>query len=296
MLSHLKILPLIGLLLCSDVFAASGGAAYPFTSILPYGSDTAVACYSFRKLVGSYTGKSMNIIRASDSTTKDIGFGNYNFDLTTAANFCAGTTCKVKTWYNQCNAGVADVTQATGSKQPALTFACQGNLPCATFASASSQVLTGTLGAGITDDTWVVVGSYTNNAASHTFASTGDHTNGTELRYTTTSSNCAASRVVSGGINSGTEACTISTTYSFISTIRYASTALSRIFVNNVVGTDGTSALGTPAATTTVSLGAALAANFHTGNVEEAILFAPNIADADAQAVSTNQQTYWGIR
>lgn len=79
----------------------------------------AAAAYSLRKLDKDYTGSAIRIRTAGGSET-DIGFDS-NGDLNTAAitTFCAGTTCTVRTWYDQSGNG-NNATQATAANQPVI--------------------------------------------------------------------------------------------------------------------------------------------------------------------------------
>lgn len=80
----------------------------------------ASVCYGTRLMRGAYAGKSINVVRASDSTNVDIGFVAGNLDTATLDAFCQGTTCTVATIYDQ--SGNADnCTQATAAAQPAIS-------------------------------------------------------------------------------------------------------------------------------------------------------------------------------
>lgn len=72
------------------------------------------------KLRTAYTGNALNVIRASDSTTLDIGFlPDGRLDAPALATFLVGTTGKVVTWYDQSGNG-NDVTQATDANRPLI--------------------------------------------------------------------------------------------------------------------------------------------------------------------------------
>jgi hypothetical protein len=78
-------------------------AAPAFTGLLneSYGSGAAAA-YSVRRLNGLYTGNAIQVERSSDNTTQDIGFdSNGDLDESALTTFCTGTTCRVRTWYDQ---------------------------------------------------------------------------------------------------------------------------------------------------------------------------------------------------
>ena len=66
------------------------------------GLPAAAALYGMCKLKAAYAGNAVQLTRASDSTTLDVGFGsNGCVDAPVGDSFCAGTTCTVTTWYDQ---------------------------------------------------------------------------------------------------------------------------------------------------------------------------------------------------
>jgi len=80
----------------------------------------AAAAYSVRRLSSAYTGPLIEVQRASDSTTQDIGYdANGDLDTTALATFCSGTTCTVRTWYDQSSNG-NDAVQTTQANQPTI--------------------------------------------------------------------------------------------------------------------------------------------------------------------------------
>ena len=101
-------------------------AAPTFTGLLneSYGS-VAAAAYSVRRLNGNYTGAAIEVERSSDSTTQDIGFdANGDLDESALETFCTGTTCKVRTWYDQSQTGGTgsgnDAVQTLHANQPTI--------------------------------------------------------------------------------------------------------------------------------------------------------------------------------
>ena len=76
----------------------------------------AAVAYSVRKLDKDYTGFAMEIRRASDNATQNIGFVGENLDVTSINIFCSGTTCYVQTWYDQSGNG-RDAIKTTLSEQ-----------------------------------------------------------------------------------------------------------------------------------------------------------------------------------
>jgi hypothetical protein len=96
--------------------------------------------------------KVANVCNSGDANCADINsLANGKFDVTTAQGSplnCggAGGTCTIKTLYDQaaannCGSATCDITQATISNRPVLTFSCLGSLPCMTFTGTSSQQL-----------------------------------------------------------------------------------------------------------------------------------------------------------
>lgn len=66
----------------------------------------AAAAWSLRRVVSGWTGSAVQVERASDSTTENIGFDSSgNFNNATLDSFCSGTTCYVNTWYDQTGNG-----------------------------------------------------------------------------------------------------------------------------------------------------------------------------------------------
>ncbi len=101
-------------------------AAPAFTGLLneTYGSGAAAA-YSVRRLNGNYTGAAIQVERSSDNTTQDIGFdSNGDLDESALTTFCTGTTCKVRSWYDQSQTGGTgsgnDAVQTTHANQPTI--------------------------------------------------------------------------------------------------------------------------------------------------------------------------------
>ena len=86
----------------------------------------AAAAYSLRALNSAYTGALIRVRRANDSAESDI-FATYSGYLDTVAlkNFCAGTDCFVRTWYDQ-STNARNAIQTTNNIQPQIVTA--GNL------------------------------------------------------------------------------------------------------------------------------------------------------------------------
>ena len=94
----------------------TGGAP---TNLLLDDYPGAAAAYSVRKLDKDYTGFAMEIRRASDNATQKIGFVGEDLDVTSINTFCSGTTCTVRTWYDQ-SGNSRNATQTTSTSQPII--------------------------------------------------------------------------------------------------------------------------------------------------------------------------------
>jgi len=75
-----------------------------------YGTDVNRA-YSVRQLSSTAT-NCLQVKRASDSATQNIGFVNNELDTASIASFCSGTTGYVSIWYDQSSNGY-DAIEAT---------------------------------------------------------------------------------------------------------------------------------------------------------------------------------------
>lgn len=89
---------------------------YPVGEI---GGAAPAAAYSLMKLRSDYTGPALRVRRVSDNTELDIGFVGTLFDMDALLTFIAGTTARVRTWYDQSGNG-RDATQVTAGNQPSI--------------------------------------------------------------------------------------------------------------------------------------------------------------------------------
>jgi hypothetical protein len=79
----------------------------------------AAAAYSLRKLDKDYGGFAVEVRRSNDGNTQNIGFSNGDFDTASLNSFCSGTSCTVRTWYDQSGNG-RDAVQTTVANQPLI--------------------------------------------------------------------------------------------------------------------------------------------------------------------------------
>lgn len=79
----------------------------------------AVAGYSLRQINAGYLGGAIQVQRASDNATQDIGFVDGELDTAAITTFCSGTTGYVRTWYDQSGNG-NNAVQTDSAKQPII--------------------------------------------------------------------------------------------------------------------------------------------------------------------------------
>lgn len=75
--------------------------------------------YGIKRLRAVYAGSAFRVVRASDSTTLDVGFVGSQLDNAALATFLAGTTGAVSIWYDQSGNG-NDATQTTAANRPTI--------------------------------------------------------------------------------------------------------------------------------------------------------------------------------
>ena len=89
------------------------------SSLLLDNLSGSTGAFSLRKLKSSYSGNAIQVRRASDNTTQDIGFLNNQLDTTTLNTFCSGTDGFVSIWYNQSDIN-NNAIQTTSANQPKI--------------------------------------------------------------------------------------------------------------------------------------------------------------------------------
>lgn len=107
-------------------YLASRGVFVPmsYTGAYPLdGQPLPYVGYSVRRLLGSYAGPLINVVRSSDSTAMDIyPNANGNIDITGTGplmTFCASTTCTVARFYDQLGKHI-DLIQSTAASRPSV--------------------------------------------------------------------------------------------------------------------------------------------------------------------------------
>lgn len=112
-LASIQLLPgqQIGIIASSIQITGGGGGSPGLLDTV----ENASFAYSTRLLLSTYTGDCMQIERASDNTTQEIGFVADTCDRAAIASFCSGTTCWVNIWYDQSGNGRDAYGQNYGS-------------------------------------------------------------------------------------------------------------------------------------------------------------------------------------
>lgn len=275
------------------ITVAAGGCAY----LLPLGSNTVSVAYSLRKLRSAYGGNAAQLTRASDNTTQDIGFVNScDFDATSAAAFCALTTCVGTKFYEQSGSGNPDAVVAQANA-PTYTASCPTtSLPCFTWSGGSNLNLPVTI-SSITNATLYAVVRYTDlttNRVPLSLPGGGTTTPVNYIGYRTSGTACSTLK------NNGTTsqitqiACSVNTWY-----VQWGSVNTTNVSscVSGSCGTDSTSSQAA-SASTHVEIGTeftvAGTANL-IGTTTDIIVFAPNISLTDVKTACRNSATYYGL-
>jgi hypothetical protein len=83
-------------------------------------THTSQTAFILRKLSSTYAGSAIQVRRASDNSTQNIGFSSSgDLDESALTSFCAATDCFVSIWYDQ-SGNSLDATQTTNTKQPKI--------------------------------------------------------------------------------------------------------------------------------------------------------------------------------
>lgn len=243
------------------------------------------AAYSFRKQRTNYHGKAMNLIRASDSATQDIGFKGCDFDTASAVTFCASTTCKCNKWYDQSGNGF-DLVPAGVPNPPALTFNELNGFPGCVFNGNDPDSLQNTSFTAITSP--FSVSSVSERTANFTTFNVlfNDSNNAIQVGWLNSANS------IFEGAATGFHASSVadSTFHSMVFVIAGAS---------SLINADGTVTTGTAQGGTTatsVNIGALGGADLF-GVVEEVTIFNVGLSPGNGGGAANaceNQRLYWG--
>ena len=160
----------------NKVYIGSTEVWSSFTGLL----DTytgATAAYSLRQLKSGVT-NAIEVRRASDNTTQDIGFVNNELDVTSLESFCSGTNGFVTTWYDQSGNG-NDATQSTASDQPQIVSSgsviTENGEPAVQFDGSDDNLYSSTFSQNQPNTIFVILKQTRNDIGGETFLqSTGN--------------------------------------------------------------------------------------------------------------------------
>ena len=242
-----------------------------------------------------WNGAAVNLRRNDTNATQDIGFNGCGFDWGAAQAFCSGTTCYGTRWYDQDGNG-NDLAESANSNQPKYVAHCDKTFPCFQFASGTNTVMSVALKTAVGANTLAIVGGVTNILTSGTFAYSGNYltpTYNTRMTYAT-SGLVNSVRTYSGTSQVSPSASAIAAN-SFYRVCSTVNSSLSHISVSGASGADNTTPQTlNPYAGFYVGNNSS---NNSAGNVNmiEAVLFSPDISNADAATIGANQATYYGV-
>ena len=154
-------------------YAQSQSSPSPENNLLLDDLTGSTGAFSLRKLKSSYSGKAIQVRRASDNTTQDIGFVNNQLDTASLNTFCSGTDGFVTIWYNQSDTS-NNAIQTTAANQPKiydLSTGCETNSgkPSINFIGANDNWLE------VTDTSFGNIGDVISNfSVSHLTTGTGN--------------------------------------------------------------------------------------------------------------------------
>jgi hypothetical protein len=264
-----------------------GGGIYQGPGDLVTGSVAWFGLRAFNAAALSGTQKSINIVRASDSTAKDIYIlPTGGLDVNTASAFCAATTCAVAVWYDQ--SGLGQNLSSGAPTRGTLTFNCLGGNPCVTLNGTSQYYVYFPVGTTSQPITTSAVVTRTANFAS---------SNVIFLSQTSPYLNGGWGSANDLFIYAGTGSATASATDSAWHALQFiANGASSFISVDNVAGTT-TGSGGTGQLTATgVSIGSGepVEADYASMNFTEIGFWPAAFTSAQQTSVCHQQYLYWG--
>lgn len=252
------------------------------TNYMLDGHPTPSRAYSLHRLLTSYsTNKLINIVRASDSTTTDIGFISTGaLDIATAVTFCNATTCKIVTWYDQSGAGL-NLTQGTDGNRPALTFNCLSTQPCIRISNSTTITLAGS---NITPATGVVSISAVGNRSSGTGVCTFLRENGNNNRLSSINATASWAVAATGNVAKAAADVTWHAAIGIINT------------TNSILNIDGVETTGSITGSITTGAPAILGTTTTTCDYLDAIFWDNTALDTVARTmITTNQRSWWGF-
>jgi len=246
------------------------------------------AAYSMRRLRGAYAGPAINILRASDSATTDIGFTTSgDLDVTTATTFCASTTCSIATWYDQGGSGL-NLLQGTVALQPSLVLssAAINGRPAALFSAAGPN----RMNAAATVAQPLSVFAVAQRTANFTTIQTlvGDNGSTNQMFFGNTANSF---QFLAGGSIKGLTSGVADATAHALGTIFNG--ASSKQVIDQSITSPGTAGAGGLVSSIQIGNAGGVTSNPLTGLVGEAIVSPSAWVDANSQAFQANEKVYY---
>jgi Alpha-L-arabinofuranosidase B, catalytic len=271
------------------LLGVSGGFSGPDNA-----EPAALAMFSVRRLLSSYTGYAMQVcLTATPTVCDNIDFtAAGDLDVSLLQSFCVTVSlCGVATWYDQSGNGNNAVQATTALRpkvalnvingRPALLFASAASQWMATtntftftvpfsFSAVSSQITTGSFALimGVNDTTFFPTLGYTNTNPANVYVSS---TAGTDLNSSNTFA-AGAWTSAQGVFNN----------------------AASSLTVNGAAISGNAGTLNAEVGKT-LTVGGQLFGNPLNGYLPEAIYFASAISAANAVALTAGQRAYFGF-
>lgn len=260
------------------------GAAYIGPGDIVSGATAwyGLRCYA---AANASAAQAINIRRASDNTTQDVGLTASCDLVDVSAGFCAGTTCYVTKWYDQSGNG-KNITQTTAASQPQLIFSALGSRPMMTF-SGGQQILTpsnSTFPAG--PNSWSALAERTGATTSYNTLAQVAGSSVAQLGYNNTTNTAFV----------GNATITATASDSAYHAIQGIENGASPASILNIDGTETTGTTGAISGGTTglyvgVNGGAA---SYMNGNMGELGLWPVAFTSGNRSSMHSNQSAYWG--
>lgn len=256
------------------------------------------AAYSTRKLLSSYAGNAMQIERASDSTTQNIGFVSNTLDTGSINTFCSGTTCTVTIWYDQSGSGYNLAPPGTNVPviyQSGAIVTINSTRPAISFASATTQYFTNaTLPLNPVNTLFMnAVADFTGSSIDGGIVG-GSVTNNLEWRVDVTTLNIEL--LASSTANLGTATLSQNASGSVLEVQYNSSTGAGSFWVDGAAAGTFTNAHAFAGGGVT-SIGANSGnAEYFNGQIGEVIMYdlVGGIPSGTRTSIESNQKTYWG--
>lgn len=272
-----------------------------FVQPLPTLSATIGAAYGLRRIVSSYTGALVRILRDSDNAELDIGYTvNNELDVAAAVAHIGAATGRVVTWYDQ-SGNAYNVTQATGTIQPfiggASTVLTRNGRPTVSFTGArymkALTAATTTHSSGL----WTAIGAWSTTSTGIALVADADalpSSRGAQFLRRGSTSIMESIAFDSSGNPFTASAPITADTLTITSAVR--NTTVLAPYVNGAVGTTATITGTAGTNFTTMTIGATNGnGNIIQGNISELIFLRGAASATDRRAVEQNMGAYFGI-